>query len=210
MTGPIEDGDHEDREESPPLTKEQIEGHIFALNSLIKDHNKNKVDPIRLDFREDDTEGEWPMPVWCRMFQQTLDGSGRGWFECLPANSINEWSELREAFASRFQSFMDSLKCQELAKHFLGKVPATVNEIMRRLDDFVRWEEAFARTKLPKGESGDQSGKFNPSVGERKNVPLRPIREGNLEKAIIETTTEGITTVHTGSGMSELLTFLRG
>nr|GEZ10779.1 reverse transcriptase domain-containing protein [Tanacetum cinerariifolium] len=23
--------------------------------------------------------GEWPMPVWCRMFQQTLDGSARGW-----------------------------------------------------------------------------------------------------------------------------------
>ena len=25
--------------------------------------------------------GEWPMPVWCRMFQQTLDGAAGGWFE---------------------------------------------------------------------------------------------------------------------------------
>ncbi|GJW88429.1 hypothetical protein Tco_0163769 [Tanacetum coccineum] len=38
--------------------------------------------------------GEWPMPVWCRMFQQTLDGNARGWFERLPAGSIGEWMEI--------------------------------------------------------------------------------------------------------------------
>ncbi|GJZ04070.1 hypothetical protein Tco_0537345 [Tanacetum coccineum] len=138
-----------DREETrPPLTKEQIEGHVSALKSLIKSHNqKNKGDPIRLDFETKDIEmqehsiakgrdvvdedlikpfkeahrtsftrriiefagqkyqmptniklydgttdpkdhlsrfageansGEWPMRVWCRMFQQTLDGPARG------------------------------------------------------------------------------------------------------------------------------------
>ncbi|GJV66699.1 hypothetical protein Tco_1482208 [Tanacetum coccineum] len=46
--------------------------------------------------------GEWPMPVWCRMFQQTVDGSARGWFERLPHDSINEWAVLREAFVARF------------------------------------------------------------------------------------------------------------
>nr|GEX10246.1 hypothetical protein [Tanacetum cinerariifolium] len=55
MAGPIEGGGPEgsdDREETPPpLTKEQIEGHVSALKSLIKSHNrKNKGDPIRLDF----------------------------------------------------------------------------------------------------------------------------------------------------------------
>ncbi|GKD23881.1 hypothetical protein Tco_1225584, partial [Tanacetum coccineum] len=40
----------------PPLTKEQIEGHLSAFKSLIKDHNrKNKTDPIQLDFDEEDT-----------------------------------------------------------------------------------------------------------------------------------------------------------
>nr|GFC50412.1 hypothetical protein [Tanacetum cinerariifolium] len=42
------------------------------------------------------------MPVWCQMFQQTLDGSSRGWFELLPHDIINEWAELREAFTARF------------------------------------------------------------------------------------------------------------
>nr|GEY33994.1 reverse transcriptase domain-containing protein [Tanacetum cinerariifolium] len=130
------------------LTKEHIEGHSFALRSIIKDHNrKNKTNPIQLDFDEEDTMAkdtsivkrkevvdddlgkpfkealktpltrrhiefigpkykmptniklydgttdpedflghfasatnsrEWPLPVWCRMFQQTLDGPARG------------------------------------------------------------------------------------------------------------------------------------
>ncbi|GJV11187.1 hypothetical protein Tco_1352728 [Tanacetum coccineum] len=163
----------DDRKETPPpLTKEQIEGHVSTLKSLIKSHNrKNKGDPIRLDFERVDIEvqghnvikgkevtdedlrkpfkeagrtpftrriiefagpeykmpnniklydgttdpedhlsrfvgaansGEWPMLVWCRMFQQTLDGPARGWFERLPHDSINEWVVLREAFAARF------------------------------------------------------------------------------------------------------------
>nr|GEV41975.1 hypothetical protein [Tanacetum cinerariifolium] len=39
------------------LMKEQIEGHLSALKSIIKDHNRrNKTDPICLDFEEEDTE----------------------------------------------------------------------------------------------------------------------------------------------------------
>ncbi|GKC15377.1 reverse transcriptase domain-containing protein [Tanacetum coccineum] len=164
MASPSEGGGPEiqdDREVTPPpLTKEQIEGHLSALRSIIKDHNrKNRTDPVQLDFNEEDTatkdtrivkgkevvdddlnkpfkealktpltrriieftgpeykmptniklydgttypedhlgrfasavnSGEWHMPVWCRMFQQTLDGLARGWFKRLPANSINE------------------------------------------------------------------------------------------------------------------------
>nr|GEV63754.1 dynamin-related protein 5A [Tanacetum cinerariifolium] len=248
-SGPVEGGGPEgtdDREVTPPhLTKEQIEGHVSTLKSLIKDHNqRNKADPIRLKFKLEDTEvydqhiakgkevadedlrkpfkearrtpltrriiefagleykmptniklydgttdqedhlsgfagatnsGEWTMPVWCRMVQQTLDGSARGWFERLPPNSINEWADLREAFTDRYSirraletgfimgvpkvmkisSFMDAVKSPELAKHFSNKVLVTVNEMMERLDDFVRSEEAYASTELPKGEAGD-------------------------------------------------------
>ncbi|GJR32751.1 hypothetical protein Tco_1108983 [Tanacetum coccineum] len=152
MVGPSEGGEPEvqdDREATPPpLTKEHIEGHLSALRSIIKDHNrKNKTHPIQLDFDEEDTavkdtrivkgkevmdddlrntfkealktpltrriiefagpeykmstniklydgttdpedhlgrfasaanSDEWPMLVWYRMFQQTLDGPARG------------------------------------------------------------------------------------------------------------------------------------
>ncbi|GKE15565.1 reverse transcriptase domain-containing protein [Tanacetum coccineum] len=222
----------DDHEESPPLNKEQMEGHISVLKSLVKAHNKNNaIDPIRLNFDGEYTEVrgnrivkgkavvdndlkklfkevvqtpltqkiiEFTRPEYKMPANQTLDGSARGWFERLPANSINEWAELREAFAARYSvrracfkepheitkivrkanelltafkerwtvetgfimgvlevmkisSFMDSLKFPELAKRFSNKAHVTVDEMMRRVDDFVRSEEAFARTKLPKG-----------------------------------------------------------
>ncbi|GKD74935.1 hypothetical protein Tco_1333217 [Tanacetum coccineum] len=140
------------------------------------------------------------------MFQQTLDGSARGWFENLQPGSIDGWAELRLQFTTRFStrracfkdlteitkimrkanetlvtfkkrwivetgfiagvpkvmeisSFMDAHKCPELAKLFSDKVPKTVDEMMTRLDDFVRSEEAFASTKLPKGEVSEASKK---------------------------------------------------
>ncbi|GKF00818.1 reverse transcriptase domain-containing protein [Tanacetum coccineum] len=148
--------------------------------------------------------GEWPMPVWCHMFQQTLDGSARGWFKNLPQVSINGWTELRQQFTTRFStrracfkdlteitkivrkanetlvafkerwiietcfimgvpevmkisSFMDTHRCPELAKRYSDKVPKTVDEMMMRLDDFVRSKEAFASTELPKGEVSEAS-----------------------------------------------------
>ncbi|GKC54750.1 reverse transcriptase domain-containing protein [Tanacetum coccineum] len=287
MTSPTRGGGPEGqdgREGTPPLTKEQIEGHISAMKSIIKDHNKrNKANPIRLNFEIEDQDpnegrivkgkeiddedlskpfketlktpftrriiefsgpeysmptnialyngstdpadhlnrfvgaansGEWPMPVWCRMFQQTLDGSARGWFESLPPNSIDEWWRLREAFTTRYStrkacykepheitkivrkanetltafkerwtvetgfiigvpevmkisSFMDSVKSPELAKRFASNVPKTVNEMMKRLDEFVRAEEAYALAELPPGESRDIHRRLSFPAGSR-------------------------------------------
>ncbi|GKE93955.1 hypothetical protein Tco_1578810 [Tanacetum coccineum] len=53
----------------------------------------------------------------------------------------------------KISSFMDAVKSPELAKHFSNKVPVTVNEMMERLDDFVRSEEAYASSELPKWEA---------------------------------------------------------
>ncbi|GJX36364.1 hypothetical protein Tco_0247921 [Tanacetum coccineum] len=226
----------DDREATPPpLTKEEIEGHLSALKSIIKDHNrKNKTDPIRLDFEEEDTATrdsrivtgkevvdddlkkhfkealktsltrrimeftgpKYKMPTNIKLYDGTTDPEdhlSRGWFERLPANSINEWAGLGEAFSARYSvrracfketheitkivrkanesltafkerwtvetgfimgvpevmkisSFMDSLKCPELAKRFSDKAPTTVNEMIRRLDDFVRSKRAFVQT----------------------------------------------------------------
>ncbi|GJT29574.1 reverse transcriptase domain-containing protein [Tanacetum coccineum] len=139
------------------------------------------------------------MPVWCRMFQQTLDGKAREWFDKLPPGSIDNWGDLQEKFLIRFgmlkacdkdpteiskivqkanetlpnfkerwvsesntipnvselmqiSSFMSSHKCPELAKHFSDSIPKTVDEILKRVDDYLRSEEAFRNTELPNGE----------------------------------------------------------
>ncbi|GKD07182.1 reverse transcriptase domain-containing protein [Tanacetum coccineum] len=199
MTSPTRGGGPEgqdDREGTPPLTKEQIEGHISAMKSIIKEHNKrNKANPIRLNFEMEDQDpkedrivkgreiddddlskpfketlktpftrriiefsgpeysmptnialydgstdpadhlnrfvgaansGEWPMPVWCRMFQQTLDGSARGWFESLPPNSIGEWWRLREAFNTRYSTRKACYK----EPHEITKIVRKANETL--------------------------------------------------------------------------------
>nr|GEU86154.1 reverse transcriptase domain-containing protein [Tanacetum cinerariifolium] len=181
MAGPVEGGGLEGTENyeetAPPLTKEHIEGHVYALKSLIKSHNqRNKGDPIRLDFESEDTEntishqiiefagpkykmpaniklydgttdpedhlsrftsvansGEWPMPVWCRMFQQTLDGSARGWFKWLPHDSINEWVDLREAFAARYSGRRACFK----EPHEIIKIIKKANESLTSFKE--RW-----------------------------------------------------------------------
>ncbi|GJX35439.1 hypothetical protein Tco_0246996 [Tanacetum coccineum] len=219
MTEPSGGGldDRDEREGTPPpLTKEQIEGHISAMKSIIKDYNRqNKADsdpyglgtvtipqkvrdvsrrknvgsrtiastsrktpqktpltrriiefagpeyvmPTNITLYDGSTDpadhlnrflmaansGEWTMPVWCRMFQQTLDGGARGWFESLPLNSINECSSSSWIHKSS----------EKLAKRFSSNIPKTIDEMMRRVDEFVRAEEANALMKLPPGESRD-------------------------------------------------------
>ncbi|GKA53672.1 hypothetical protein Tco_0746987 [Tanacetum coccineum] len=57
----------------------------------------------------------------------------------------------------KISSFMDAHRCPELAKRYSDKVPKMVDEMMTRLDDFVRSEEAFASMELPKGEVSEAS-----------------------------------------------------
>nr|GEW21395.1 reverse transcriptase domain-containing protein [Tanacetum cinerariifolium] len=52
----------------------------------------------------------------------------------------------------KISSFMDAHKFTELAKWYSDKVPKTMDEMMVKLDDFVRSKEAVANIKLPKGE----------------------------------------------------------
>ncbi|GJV82846.1 hypothetical protein Tco_1522744 [Tanacetum coccineum] len=179
-----------------PLTQRIIEfaGPEFKMPANIKlygpeDHLSR--------FSSAANSGEWPMPVWCRMFQHTLDRSARGWFENLPNGSIDGWAELKFQFTTRracfkypteitkivrranetlvafkerwivemgfiagvpevmkISSFMDAHKCPELAKRFSDKVQKTVDEMMTRLDDFVRsWPDDKRRKSVEKDES---------------------------------------------------------
>ena len=44
----------------------------------------------------------WAMPVWCHMFNATLTGSARVWFDDLPPKTMNSYDELREVFLANF------------------------------------------------------------------------------------------------------------
>ncbi|GKF95532.1 reverse transcriptase domain-containing protein, partial [Tanacetum coccineum] len=165
------------------------------------------------------------MPVWCRMFQQTLDGPARGWFDRLPNGCIESWTDLREAFVERFalrrkcckdptevakivrkanetlpdfkerwteemsyipdilvvmqiSAFMSNSKCPELARRFSDRVPQTITEMMKRVDDFVKSEEVFKNTELPKREYPERVtvAQFRGSRPSRHSYDGRPPR----------------------------------
>ncbi|GJY37361.1 hypothetical protein Tco_0422739 [Tanacetum coccineum] len=69
----------------------------------------------------------------------------------------------------KISSFMDAHKCPELAKRYSDKVPKTLDEMMTRLDDFVRSKEAFASTELPKGEASKVSKRSTGSISRRED-----------------------------------------
>ncbi|GKB59621.1 hypothetical protein Tco_0915807 [Tanacetum coccineum] len=98
MTKPSGGGmdDRYEREGTPhPLIKEQIEGHISAIKSIIKDYNRqNKDNTISLDLEQKYTSNDRNVAMWfwCRMFQQTLNteepGAGSRVFHSIAFNEL--------------------------------------------------------------------------------------------------------------------------
>nr|GFB56903.1 reverse transcriptase domain-containing protein [Tanacetum cinerariifolium] len=44
----------------------------------------------------------WAMPTWCHMFNSTLIGAARVWFDELPLESIDSYKDLKAAFLAYF------------------------------------------------------------------------------------------------------------
>nr|GEV13692.1 reverse transcriptase domain-containing protein [Tanacetum cinerariifolium] len=64
---------------------------------------------------------------------RTLNGLVRGWFERLPHDSINEWADLREAFAARFSVRRACFK----EPHKITKIVRKANESLTTFKE--RW-----------------------------------------------------------------------
>nr|GEU67159.1 reverse transcriptase domain-containing protein [Tanacetum cinerariifolium] len=159
-------------------------GHRMPTNVRIYDDTGDPEDHMGR-FVGVGNQGEWPMPVWCRMFQQTLDDKARAWAMVSESNAIPNVPELMQ-----ISSFMSSHKCPKLAKRFSDSIPKTVDEMLKRVDDYMRSEEAFHNTELPRGEF------------QRRDVPIKwmkvPItfppvlaRDLSEEALVIEAELEG-------------------
>ncbi|GJY48539.1 hypothetical protein Tco_0438495, partial [Tanacetum coccineum] len=82
-----------------------------------------------------------------RMHRQ-LDGSARG----VRGKVCSKAKVLQGPYVvMHISSFMSNSKCPKLARRFSDQVPKTVTEMMNREDDFVKSEEVFKNTELPRG-----------------------------------------------------------
>nr|GEW38117.1 reverse transcriptase domain-containing protein [Tanacetum cinerariifolium] len=77
----------------------------------------------------------WAMPTWCHMFNSTLMGNVRVWFDDLPTESIDNYDDLKKAF---LENYLQQKKCI--------KVPIELHNIKQR--DGESTEEFMRRYKL--------------------------------------------------------------
>ncbi|GJX14365.1 reverse transcriptase domain-containing protein [Tanacetum coccineum] len=108
----------------------------------------------------------WAMPTWCHMFNSTLIGAVRVWFDELPPKSIDSYKDLKAAFLAYFM---------QQKKHV--KDPVEIHNIKQRDGETI--EEFMERFKVETGRmkgapecmkiSGFMHGVNNPELTKRLN-----------------------------------------
>ncbi|GJZ42351.1 reverse transcriptase domain-containing protein [Tanacetum coccineum] len=78
------------------LTRTRMPSHV-----KIYDGSGDPEDHLKLFQSAAKTEG-WAMPTWCHMFNSTLTGNARVWFDKLPKESIDSYEDLRTAFRENY------------------------------------------------------------------------------------------------------------
>nr|GEZ08317.1 GPN-loop GTPase 2 [Tanacetum cinerariifolium] len=103
----------------------------------------------------------WAMPTWCHMFNSTLTGNARVWFDDVPKESIDSYDDLRKAF---LENYLQQKKCI--------KDPVEIHNIKQRngesTKEFVRRYKIECRDVKGSSEcmkiSGFMHGITNPEL----------------------------------------------
>ncbi|GJR07618.1 hypothetical protein Tco_0790270 [Tanacetum coccineum] len=152
-------------------TKSIIEGHVSALKELLKEpSNRDLIKPRLLDFDDiqdvsdeeikgnvkekakvgdEDLSKPFKEVVKCPFTRRIVEFSSPG--HKMPANAkIYDGTDDPEDHVGRFVGIENQGEWpMPLAKRFSDNVPKTVDEMLKRADDYLRSEEAFRSTELP-------------------------------------------------------------
>ncbi|GKE98424.1 reverse transcriptase domain-containing protein, partial [Tanacetum coccineum] len=76
--------------------KNRMPGNVITFDEFkdLEDHLKVFQAAAKVE--------QWAMPTWCHMFNSTLIGSTRLWFDELPPESIDSYDDLKKAFMANF------------------------------------------------------------------------------------------------------------
>ncbi|GJX92588.1 retrovirus-related pol polyprotein from transposon TNT 1-94 [Tanacetum coccineum] len=89
------------------------------------DESEDPEDHLKIFQAAAKTE-RWAMPTWCHMFNSTLTGNARVWFDDLPPESIDSYDDLKKVFLENY--------LQLGAERFDTSAGNTVNEILLKLN----------------------------------------------------------------------------
>ncbi|GJV88997.1 reverse transcriptase domain-containing protein [Tanacetum coccineum] len=102
----------------------------MSSNVKTYDGSEDPEDHLQI-FQTDAKVERWAMPTWCHMFNSTLTGSARVWFDDLPPESVDSYDDLKKAFLA---NFLQQNKCI--------KDPIEIHHIKQRewesTEDFVQ------------------------------------------------------------------------
>nr|GEW43494.1 hypothetical protein [Tanacetum cinerariifolium] len=74
----------------------------------------------------------WAMPTWCHMFNSTLIGVARVWFDELPSESIDGYKDLRAAFLAYFMQQNKYVKDPVEIHNIKQRDGETIKDFMKR------------------------------------------------------------------------------
>ncbi|GJT30873.1 reverse transcriptase domain-containing protein [Tanacetum coccineum] len=90
----------------------------------------------------------WAMPTWCHMFNSTLTGNARVWFDDLPKETIDSYDDLKKAF---LENYLQHKKCI--------KDPVEIHNIRQRdgesTEEFVRSKKFITMDSVNKQAMGN-------------------------------------------------------
>ncbi|GJW77037.1 reverse transcriptase domain-containing protein [Tanacetum coccineum] len=165
--------------ETDPFTS-QIRHFDFPktrMPSHVKTYNgsEDPEDHLKIFQAAAKTE-RWAMPTWCHMFNSTLTGNARVWFDDLPPETrfwdmpFNTPDYLSLLYVKmgvlqpecmRISGFVHGITNPELIKRFHEKIPKTVDEMMQVATSFLQGQEAASnqeRKKAPPAWKHQEGG----------------------------------------------------
>ncbi|GJV07424.1 reverse transcriptase domain-containing protein [Tanacetum coccineum] len=74
----------------------------------------------------------WAMPTWCHMFNSTLIGSARVWFDKLPSESIDDYEMLRKTFLEKYSQQKKYIKAPVEIHHIKHREGESTEAFMER------------------------------------------------------------------------------
>ncbi|GJR25499.1 reverse transcriptase domain-containing protein [Tanacetum coccineum] len=156
-------------------------------NIRVYEGNKDPEDHLGI-FSAVAEQEKWPMPVWCKIFCQTLGGAARNWVDNLNPKSVDNFEELSQKLLEEFSQ----------QKRY-AKDPTEIHSIKRRQNEGLghntndcyqlkkQIEEAVASGKLAHLVTDiRQNNQWNGNQGRNdKPIILEGIIEGNQVRRIL-------------------------
>nr|GEV39818.1 reverse transcriptase domain-containing protein [Tanacetum cinerariifolium] len=123
----------------------------------------------------------WAMPTWCHMFNSTLIGAARVWFDELPPESIDSYKDLKAAFLAYFKQQKKYVKDLVEIHNIKQKDGETIKDFMERFKvETGRMKGAPEYMRI----SGFMHGVNNPELIKRLNEHVPK----TMEEIMITTT----------------------